>query len=88
MKTTRYRKSVQSPLRAAIGDLPMSSYKIGDSFLSLPLPQVQELLAESIARIDENVSSLQEKLGGIRGEMEELKVALYARFGRSINLER
>ncbi|KAI9820542.1 MAG: hypothetical protein M1832_003733 [Thelocarpon impressellum] len=62
-------------------------YKIGDSFVSLPLPEVQELLTSSTASIDEDIAAVEEKLRGIREEMRELKVALYARFGRSINLE-
>lgn len=62
-------------------------YKIGDSFISLPLPEVQELLSSSTEKIEEEVSGIEEKLGGIREEMRQLKVALYARFGRSINLE-
>ncbi|KAJ9667179.1 hypothetical protein H2201_002699 [Coniosporium apollinis] len=62
-------------------------YRIGDSFVSLPLPEVQELLSTSTERIEQDVSAVEEKLSGIREEMQELKVALYARFGRSINLE-
>jgi len=62
-------------------------YRIGDSFISLPLPEVQSMLSSSSERIDEEVSGLEERLGGIRDEMQHLKVALYARFGRSINLE-
>jgi prefoldin subunit 4 len=62
-------------------------YKIGDSFFTLPLPEVQELVSGSTARIEEDVSKLEEKIRAIREEMSELKVALYARFGRSINLE-
>lgn len=62
-------------------------FKIGDSFVSLPLPEVQEMLSDSTSQIDEEVSRLEEKLRGIRDEMKELKVHLYARFGRSINLE-
>lgn len=64
-----------------------TSYKIGDSFISLPLPDIQELLQSSTSRIEEDVSSLEDKLAKVREEMTELKVALYARFGRSINLE-
>lgn len=45
------------------------------------------MLSSSTERIDEEVSALEEKLSGIREEMQQLKVALYARFGRSINLE-
>ncbi|KAL9121244.1 MAG: hypothetical protein Q9187_002199 [Circinaria calcarea] len=58
-----------------------------DSFVSLPLPEVQEMLASSTAKIEEAVLAVEEKLSGVREEMQELKVALYARFGRSINLE-
>ncbi|MCJ1308585.1 hypothetical protein MMC25_002238 [Agyrium rufum] len=62
-------------------------YKVGDAFVSLPVSEVQELLASSTISIDSEVSELGEKLGEIRGDMRELKVALYARFGKSINLE-
>ncbi|KIW04793.1 uncharacterized protein PV09_03980 [Verruconis gallopava] len=62
-------------------------YKIGDSFFTLPLSEVQELVAGDVARIDEDVAKLEEKLGACQDEMSELKVALYGRFGRSINLE-
>jgi len=62
-------------------------YKIGDSFMSLPLPEVQSLLASSSAQIDDEVSKLEEQMSETKEEMQQLKVALYARFGRSINLE-
>ena len=62
-------------------------YKIGDTFISLPLPEVQELLATSTSKIEESVSAVEDRLGTIREEMEALKVDLYARFGKSINLE-
>ena len=62
-------------------------YKIGDSFISLPLPEVQDMLSSSTEKIEEEVSGIEEKLSEIREEMQQLKVALYARFGRSINLE-
>jgi len=62
-------------------------YKIGDSFVSLPLSEVQELLSSSTEKIEEDVASVEEKLGTIREEMSQLKVELYARFGRNINLE-
>ncbi|RAH50211.1 tubulin-binding prefolding complex subunit GIM3 [Aspergillus brunneoviolaceus CBS 621.78] len=62
-------------------------YKIGDSFFHLPLEEAQSLLATSTEQIDAEVSKLEEKLGDLREELQQLKVALYARFGRSINLE-
>ncbi|KFX87845.1 hypothetical protein V490_07987 [Pseudogymnoascus sp. VKM F-3557] len=65
----------------------MIPYQIGDSFISLPLPEVQDLLATNTTRIEEEVSVLEGKLETIKEGMQELKVELYARFGRSINLE-
>ncbi|KAL5364966.1 Prefoldin subunit-domain-containing protein [Aspergillus floccosus] len=62
-------------------------YKIGDAFVQLPLTEAQELLADSTQQIDAEVSSLEEKMSELRDELQGLKVALYARFGRSINLE-
>ncbi|KAF2010970.1 Prefoldin, subunit 4 [Aaosphaeria arxii CBS 175.79] len=62
-------------------------YKVGDSFVSLPQPQVLEMLSASTESIDEEVSVLREKIDSIHEEMEGLKTALYGRFGRSINLE-
>ncbi|KAG9626668.1 hypothetical protein KCU69_g21554, partial [Aureobasidium melanogenum] len=59
----------------------------GDSFFLLPLPEVQELLATSIEKIDADVTAVEEKLSELRDEMQQLKTALYGRFGRSINLE-
>ncbi|EME86326.1 uncharacterized protein MYCFIDRAFT_65522 [Pseudocercospora fijiensis CIRAD86] len=62
-------------------------YKIGDSFFNLPVPEVQELLLAAVERIDGEVSTLEEKLAEYREEMQSLKSSLYARFGKSINLE-
>ncbi|KAI1258521.1 Prefoldin subunit-domain-containing protein [Xylariaceae sp. FL1019] len=62
-------------------------YKIGDSFFHIPLPQAQEMLAESTSRIEGEVSQLEDNMSTTKEEMQELKVQLYARFGRSINLE-
>ncbi|KAL1997835.1 hypothetical protein VTN02DRAFT_632 [Thermoascus thermophilus] len=63
------------------------NYKIGDSFVALPLAEAQSMLAASTARIEGEVARLEESLGDLREELQRLKVALYARFGRSINLE-
>jgi prefoldin subunit 4 len=67
--------------------LTRSRFKIGDTFFSLPLPEVQELLSGSVERIDGEVTSLEERMSELRDEMSDLKAALYERFGRSINLE-
>lgn len=45
------------------------------------------MLSTSTEQIDTDVSRLEDSLGELRDELQQLKVALYARFGRSINLE-
>ena len=64
-----------------------SRYKIGDSFYSLPLPEVQERLSASVDKINDEVTALEEKLSELREEMSDLKAELYGRFGSGINLE-
>lgn len=51
------------------------------------MPQAQELLGDSSAKLEEEIGELEDKLANIREEMTQLKVELYARFGRTINLE-
>ncbi|ODM16387.1 hypothetical protein SI65_08387 [Aspergillus cristatus] len=62
-------------------------YKIGDTFFQLPLSEAQQLLATSTEDVEGEVTKLEDSLGELREELQELKVALYARFGRGINLE-
>lgn len=63
------------------------SYKIGESFFHVTVTQAQEMLETSSTKIEEEISGLEDKLNTAREEMTQLKVDLYARFGRSINLE-
>jgi len=62
-------------------------YKIGDSFFHVELEKAQEMLEAATSRTDEETNELEEKLGSVRDEMKQLKVDLYARFGKQINLE-
>lgn len=62
-------------------------YKIGDSFVHLPLDEAQSMLSASSEDIDAEVSRLEESLGELREELTQLKAALYARFGKAINLD-
>lgn len=63
-------------------------YRIGDTFVSLSVEKVQELLQEKTEEVDKEMDRVRTKLDAAREEMEELKVKLYKRFGKSINLER
>jgi prefoldin subunit 4 len=55
--------------------------------MSLPLSEAQTMLSTSSEQIDEEVSRLEESLHELRDEMKGLKAQLYARFGKSINLD-
>ncbi|EXJ66259.1 uncharacterized protein A1O5_10411 [Cladophialophora psammophila CBS 110553] len=65
----------------------MRRYKIGDSFMHLPLAEAQELLSTQTTEIEGEVSVLEEELETIREQIRGLKAHLYARFGKGINLE-
>lgn len=73
--------------QGATNTTSLSSYKIGESFFHVTVTQAQEMLETSTTKIEEDISSLEDKLNTAREEMTQLKVELYARFGRSINLE-
>jgi prefoldin subunit 4 len=45
------------------------------------------MLETATERLEEDTSDIEEKLSTIRDEMKGLKVQLYARFGKQINLE-
>ncbi|KAK1776323.1 Prefoldin subunit-domain-containing protein [Copromyces sp. CBS 386.78] len=62
-------------------------YKIGDAFFHIPHAQAKEMLGIAAAKLENEIEDLQDKLETIRIEMNGLKVDLYARFGRTINLE-
>jgi prefoldin subunit 4 len=55
--------------------------------MSLPLSEAQEMLATSTKQIDDEVSRLEDSVQDLREEMKALKAQLYARFGKSINLD-
>lgn len=45
------------------------------------------MLEASTAEIDREIEAIEAKLEGGREEMDKLKVGLYAKFGKAINLE-
>ncbi|KAJ8596596.1 Prefoldin, subunit 4 [Rhizopogon salebrosus TDB-379] len=62
-------------------------YKIGESFLHLPQPRAMKRLEKDQAVISAQLSELSVTAEQCEKEMKELKVTLYARFGRAINLD-
>jgi prefoldin subunit 4 len=62
-------------------------YKIGESFLHLPQPRAMKRLEKDQAVLSAQVLDLSASAEQCETEMKELKVTLYARFGRAINLD-
>ncbi|KAL0640441.1 hypothetical protein Q9L58_000410 [Maublancomyces gigas] len=81
-----YLDDVTTELELADED-EMIPYKIGDSFLHLPLEDVQGLLEKSAQAVMEEIGELKEKIERNDEAMGGLKIKLYAKFGKAINLE-
>ncbi|KAG1790065.1 Prefoldin subunit 4 [Suillus fuscotomentosus] len=62
-------------------------YKIGESFLHLPQPRAIKRLEKDQAALSAQILDLSAGAEQCEKEMKELKVTLYARFGRAINLD-
>ncbi|KAJ7187900.1 Prefoldin subunit-domain-containing protein [Mycena filopes] len=62
-------------------------YKVGEAFLHMPHPRALKRLERDQADIDSQISSLSSTVEQCEGEMKGLKVTLYAKFGRAINLD-
>lgn len=62
-------------------------YKVGEAFLHMPLPRALKRLEKDQSEIDARISSLSASSSDCESQMKELKVTLYAKFGRAINLD-
>ncbi|KAH7889084.1 Prefoldin subunit-domain-containing protein [Phlebopus sp. FC_14] len=83
--------------KEALGDLSMELelmdddqtilYKIGESFLHLTQPRALKRLEKDQADISVQLDSLSAVAEECEKGMKELKITLYAKFGRAINLD-
>ena len=53
----------------------------------MPHPQALKRLESDQSELDERLAQLTSQAEGCETEMKELKVTLYAKFGKSINLD-
>jgi prefoldin subunit 4 len=83
----KFCPALRQPTPNANNRISLHRYKIGDAFFHVPLEQAQEMLEVAATTIDEETSQLEDKISSVREEMQLLKVDLYARFGKQINLE-
>ncbi|KAI8809690.1 Prefoldin beta-like protein, partial [Cladochytrium replicatum] len=63
-------------------------YKIGDTFISLPVEKCQSRIESEQAKLSEQVEAMSSSIADVREKMTKLKAVLYAKFGKSINLEK
>jgi len=62
-------------------------YKVGDAFVHLPLSEAQELLQGDQEALEKEIESVRERMEKCEVTMKELKVVLYGKFGKAINLD-
>ncbi|KAJ7217719.1 Prefoldin subunit-domain-containing protein [Mycena pura] len=62
-------------------------YKVGETFLHMPLPRARKRLEKDQAEVEGQVNTLSSSVKACEKEMQELKIVLYAKFGRAINLD-
>lgn len=63
------------------------SYKVGDSFVHIPLSDAQKLLERDQAALDKELDELRVRMEECDNTMKKLKVVLYGKFGKAINLD-
>ncbi|CAE6490940.1 unnamed protein product [Rhizoctonia solani] len=73
-------------LELADEDEPVK-YKIGEALFHISLERAQALIQKDQESIEAEINGLQGKIDQCQQEMKDLKVTLYAKFGKQINLD-
>ncbi|CCM02311.1 uncharacterized protein FIBRA_04402 [Fibroporia radiculosa] len=73
-------------LELADDDQPVM-YKVGEAFLHLPHGRAMKRLEKDQNELDSELSRFSERAEECQKSMTELKVILYAKFGKAINLD-
>ena len=66
---------------------PFCSYRIGEAYVHLPHGRAMKRLAKDQATVEKELSRLRDQVEECEKEMKGLKVVLYAKFGKAINLD-
>lgn len=64
------------------------NYKIGESFLLMKQKKIVKQLNKDLTKIESKIETLENKNSDIMEKLQNLKTALYVKFGNNINLER
>ncbi|PPR04385.1 hypothetical protein CVT26_004223 [Gymnopilus dilepis] len=62
-------------------------YRIGETFVHMPQPRALKRLERDQAAVDAKVSVLVAQAEECETQMKQLKVTLYSKFGKAINLD-
>ncbi|XP_002737961.1 prefoldin subunit 4-like isoform X1 [Saccoglossus kowalevskii] len=70
-----------------LDDSELVPYQIGEVFVNHSIDETQELIEKAKAGIEAEIRALEEQVTKIQALLQELKIQLYAKFGKNINLE-
>ncbi|KAK9764764.1 hypothetical protein K7432_007486 [Basidiobolus ranarum] len=82
-----YLEDLETELELADEEEPVM-YRVGDAYISLGLEDAQKRLSKEQDGLKKEVGQLKTEMDDISDQMDKLKVILYAKFGKSINLEK
>lgn len=63
-------------------------YKIGEAFISISVEQAQQRIEKDKEILIQELEQIQNEMNSINEQMSQLKVHLYGKFGKAINLEK
>ncbi|KAI0689369.1 Prefoldin subunit 4 [Cerioporus squamosus] len=77
---------ISMELELADEDEPVM-YKVGEAFVHMPHSRATKRLEKDLASLNDELDKYNSSAEDCEKTMKELKVALYAKFGRAINLD-
>eukprot|EP00123_Amoebidium_parasiticum_P019587 comp27235_c0_seq1/m.47146 comp27235_c0_seq1/g.47146 ORF comp27235_c0_seq1/g.47146 comp27235_c0_seq1/m.47146 type:complete len:133 (-) comp27235_c0_seq1:476-874(-) len=86
-KQKQNTEDASSELMMLVDDSEMVPFRVGEAYIEVTQDEAQEMLEERQQEIDTEVAEIEEKVEGIKATLATLKVELYAKFGKTINLE-
>lgn len=72
---------------AILSDLPAAPLLVGETFLIEPTDDILSALDTRKQKIEREIEEIQQRIQTIQNLLSDLKVKLYSKFGKSINLE-
>uniref|UniRef100_A0A6B2LRB2 Prefoldin subunit 4 n=1 Tax=Arcella intermedia TaxID=1963864 RepID=A0A6B2LRB2_9EUKA len=70
-----------------VSDEEYVKYRIGEIYVSVPQSEAEEMIGKEAEKVEQQTQLISKEIDALKKIMAELKVQLYGRFGKSINLE-